>query len=370
MFYLLLTILIPYVALIVLSLQHWRSDKEEASPLNYAVSVVIVARNEEDNICATIDSILGGSHPIYQLEIIVVDDHSEDRTTELVLGYDPSQVRLFQLTEFDTSSFGCAFKKAAQYIGITQATHDIIMTTDGDCICPPEWIEVMLSTLSNKDVVTGPISFSGSKSVLHYLQQFDVIATMLLTNLGIRKKWWLSANAANMAFRKSIYLQYAEHMSFEKASGDDILLLQFAFQNNYKIDFASTGRAIVSTPSQLTTKTFLNQRLRWASKSGSYLHNGVNYMWGFLFVISLVVALSPLLLFILGYHASFFILIFLSSKMILDFFFLRQAGKWFDLRHGLGYVPLIVILHAVYVVVVGIFSLFSTGYNWKGRRVR
>lgn len=48
------------------------------------VTILIAARNEEDSILACIQSCLNQNYPPNKLEVIVVDDQSEDDTNELL----------------------------------------------------------------------------------------------------------------------------------------------------------------------------------------------------------------------------------------------------------------------------------------------
>ena len=57
-----------------------------------AVSVIVPARNEEACIGACLRSIVGQND--VALEVIVVDDHSEDRTREIALSISTSQMEV------------------------------------------------------------------------------------------------------------------------------------------------------------------------------------------------------------------------------------------------------------------------------------
>ncbi|MFX6230461.1 glycosyltransferase, partial [Acinetobacter baumannii] len=50
-------------------------------------SIIIPARNEENNIGACLASIAKQQYPAHLMEVIVVDDHSEDNTAQIVLQY-------------------------------------------------------------------------------------------------------------------------------------------------------------------------------------------------------------------------------------------------------------------------------------------
>ena len=58
------------------------------------LSIIIPARNEAANIENCINSILANNYPTHLLEIIVVDDHSEDETASLVKKYESQNVKI------------------------------------------------------------------------------------------------------------------------------------------------------------------------------------------------------------------------------------------------------------------------------------
>src|SRR5205823_4657325 len=59
-----------------------RSPPVAHAPRSPTVSVLIPARNEERGIAACVESVLASRH--VELEVVVLDDHSTDRTSEIV----------------------------------------------------------------------------------------------------------------------------------------------------------------------------------------------------------------------------------------------------------------------------------------------
>jgi len=51
------------------------------------VTVLIAARDEEEKIALTINDILAQDYPKHLTEIIIVDDHSTDRTADIIRSY-------------------------------------------------------------------------------------------------------------------------------------------------------------------------------------------------------------------------------------------------------------------------------------------
>lgn len=91
-----------YVCLIywILSLWKIKPDHEPGEALfSPNVSVIIAARNEEDNISKCVQSIISNDFEGRRFEIIVIDDHSEDKTKELINGLKAENVKVISLPE-------------------------------------------------------------------------------------------------------------------------------------------------------------------------------------------------------------------------------------------------------------------------------
>src|SRR5689334_21528005 len=89
---------IAYAILIAYYNKGWQRCAEFIPPADFQptekVTVIIPARNEADNITSCLASLQNQTYPSALFEIIVVDDHSEDKTAELVESFPLSNVRL------------------------------------------------------------------------------------------------------------------------------------------------------------------------------------------------------------------------------------------------------------------------------------
>jgi cellulose synthase/poly-beta-1,6-N-acetylglucosamine synthase-like glycosyltransferase/peptidoglycan/xylan/chitin deacetylase (PgdA/CDA1 family) len=99
------------------------------------VSVVIPAYNEEVGIAATVRSLVSNGYP--DLDIVVVDDGSSDRTAEVVARLGLPQVRIFRQRN--------AGKPAALNTGIQQARHDILILVDADTVFEPGAVRALVA---------------------------------------------------------------------------------------------------------------------------------------------------------------------------------------------------------------------------------
>lgn len=100
------------------------------------VSVIIPAYNAEKTIENTIDSVLGQSYP--NIEIIAVDDGSDDKTEELLFRY--VKVRYFKLPENKGANF-------ARNLGFEKSRGDFVLFCDADCLLHPQLVCSQLKAL-------------------------------------------------------------------------------------------------------------------------------------------------------------------------------------------------------------------------------
>jgi len=140
------------------------------SPL---VSVIVPAHNEEKVIAQTIDSLLRQDYP--NLEVIVVDDGSTDRTGEIAQNF--ASKGLIKLVRREKASGSKA--RAVNY-GIPFSRGEIIVTVDADTILEPSSIFELVEAFSNPAVggVSGNIRVLNRVNLLTRLQAYEYLVAM------------------------------------------------------------------------------------------------------------------------------------------------------------------------------------------------
>jgi glycosyltransferase involved in cell wall biosynthesis len=127
------------------------SDNAVSPP---GVSVLIPARNEERSVGAAVQSVLASAG--VELEVIVLDDHSEDATAEIVrkLAAEDSRVRLEQAPPLPAGWCG---KQFACYTLSRRARHPVLTFLDADVRLAPDALARMVTFLraSGADLVSG-----------------------------------------------------------------------------------------------------------------------------------------------------------------------------------------------------------------------
>ena len=335
----------------------------------HTVTIIVPARNEEKNIARCLDSLVQQEYSREKLEIMIVDDNSTDRTAAIVQEYIKkfSNIHLIKLGQFQP---GMSPKKRALQAGIESSIGEIIVTTDADCWAPPGWISHIVAQFTkNVGVVTGLVLFDQEheKKLFHKIQAIEFIGLTIAGLGSIGAGDPIIANGANFAFRRRAFQQVDGYEGENHViSGDDDLLLQKIDRlTDWKVKSTVTPNSFIYTSPVSTIFSFINQRIRWASKGFVYKKNSLVF-----FLLS--VYLFYLLLFIsvpisLPFVKSFpYPVVALLIKFAVDFLLILKgtamAGRK-DLRKYFLLAEFFQIPYIIYVGFAGIMGQFS----WKGR---
>ena len=332
-------------------------------------SIVIPARNESANIKACIDSILAQNYPINCFEVIVIDDFSEDDTAFIVSSMQAlhENVRLLKLSDFFKQDEIQSFKKKAIEKAVVHAKGDWIITTDADCIVPPNWLSLYYQYIIKESpvFVAAPVMFIPEKTVLNTFQVLDFLALQGITAAAVGAGKHSMSNGANLAFEKSAFIAVGGYQGVDQiASGDDMFLMHKMKKTlSNRIGYLFHPDAIVLTKAMPYWKDLIMQRIRWSSKARFYDDESIFwvlllvYLYNFVFLILLLSGQYQLLC------------ISLAFKTFFELYFLDSVSRFFKLQPSLQYFILFQPLHIAYTIIAGLFGQVKT-YTWKGRRVK
>ena len=111
------------------------------------VSVCVPARDEERGIAACLESLLAQDYP--RFEVIAVNDHSSDRTGELIRELAEKDSRLIALDGKDLPQ-GWLGKPFALHQAFQRSKGDILLFTDADPVFKPHALSTAISTMREK----------------------------------------------------------------------------------------------------------------------------------------------------------------------------------------------------------------------------
>lgn len=334
------------------------------------VTVIVPARNEASNIEVCLQSILAQSYPPELLEILLMDDASEDETAAIADRY---AVNYPQLTVIRLSAdkISKAHKKRAIELGIAQATGTLIVATDADCTHPNQWLETLVAGFEQqeKTFIAAPVMYHTKPNFLSVFQTLDFLSLQGITGASVHRNFHTMCNGANIAYSRKAFYEVNGFAGIDALpTGDDMLLMHKIYKR-YPTGtvWLKNKNALVLTDAAPSWKAFFQQRIRWASKAAFYDDKRIFY------VLVLVYFLNVALL-VLGISAIFSIqnlrcfLLALVLKTAVELWFLAPVASFFGKQKWLWLFPFFQPAHIIYTVIAGWLGKFGK-YEWKGREI-
>lgn len=187
------------------------------SPENPEVSVVIPAWNEEGNILPTLAS-LAASATCRQVEIIVINNNSTDRTQQLL--------NRIGVRNFFQAEQGIAF---ARQLGLEVARGKYHLCADADTLYPPGWIDAMVGPMHNQPQIVGVygrycfIPAAGKGRRAYWIYEF---LTGIIVRWRRKHREYINVLGFNMGFvtdvaRATAGFQVIQARRFDNAAGSD-----------------------------------------------------------------------------------------------------------------------------------------------------
>src|SRR3989338_4822409 len=138
-----------------------------------AVSIIMPCYNESSTIAKALDSLLNMKYPQDLIEIIVVDDKSNDNSVDIVRGYMGRYPGKIRLIVNDRNSGGAA---QPTNIGLRAAKYDFVAVTDADSTPEPDALIKMIGFLQHDPkvaAVTCAVMAYGSKTFMQKIQTIE-----------------------------------------------------------------------------------------------------------------------------------------------------------------------------------------------------
>lgn len=364
-----------YVVLIALSGRAWHKI-----PLNPeigistrlpGVTVVIPVRNEEKNIEALVDSLEALQYPNDKLEIILVNDASEDRTSELIQVNTSGKSNFRWFTLDEPLNFQGSYKKRALTAAIESAGFPIIVTTDADCQFHPEWLISLIGAMQSNNLVMacGPVAYH-QHGCFSPILDIELASLVAVGAVSLNRGFPNMCNGANLAFSKEAFKQVDGYRGYEQiVSGDDEFLLYKMFcQYPRRVGFVKHSHSIVRTSPPDSWKEFVNQRKRWSGKWKAHKSKATRALALFVFVFHLVF-IATLAMTLIGWYSWKIFIAQLTIKIFLEYIFVKPVLNFQGKKTALQWFFFMQLLYSFYTVFIGVAVSF-TGFNWKNRKYR
>lgn len=297
-------------------------DKVTQSP-SLPISIIIIARNEEDHLFELLPSILEQDYK--EFEVVVVNHQSIDNTESLLIALKNkySRLRIINIAHNNHLTYG---KKLPLTIALKGAKYEHVLLTDADCKpASKQWLSLMASKFTpQKKIVLGYAPYYKIPGFLNRVIRLDTAFTALNYFSFAKAGVPYMGSGKNLGYTRDLFIKNKGFKSnYYIPSGDDDLFIQEVARNkNYTLS--------------LSPKTFCysdakNKWTEWITqKSTNYASHGKYTLFK-----KLLLGIYPVSLILL--FISFFTLVINNwmcwiSLIIVSILFI---SKWLIL--GLGF---------------------------------
>ncbi|NIR51577.1 glycosyltransferase [candidate division KSB1 bacterium] len=313
------------MAFLIFGLWRLKQNQVEGTP---KVSVVVAARNEEQNLRRCLEALTHQSYPRERLQLIVVDDRSQDGTREILNHYRsklPELLKTIRIAENETHP---SSKKHALTRGIARATGEFIFTTDADCTPPSAWISEMASLFAPEiGIVIGPAPITAKNELWDKLMGLNTLAKEFVAagaagwNLGV------TCTGRNLAYRKAVFHEVGgfNNIAHSLSGDDDLFLQEVTGATRWRVTYSLNPNTAVPSQAKKNLSSFVTQHRRHAS-AGQYYTKPIQASY----LVFNIANLSLFVFFAFGlFYDDLFPLAMLTFglKLILDFLALYLIAK-------------------------------------------
>jgi cellulose synthase/poly-beta-1,6-N-acetylglucosamine synthase-like glycosyltransferase len=321
-----------------------RARREAPSPPPPAVTIIVVARDEAEQIGGCLCALAGQKYS-GPLQVILVDDHSSDGTQDLMATFACGRENWLVLRTPDAGRWRSG-KKNGLALATAQATGELLFFTDADCLPSSGWV--------TKSVVAWPEDtiFLAGFSPLHHVggRRWDrflfttSLADALVTAGLIGWNRGTSCTGRNLAFRSPLLTIIDGYSALpDTISGDDDFVLQAAScQPKWRVAYSFDPDTFVPSPGPADWRSFLQQKRRHLSASRHY-PLGRKLFFAFYHGSNLGVWLfTPLFLFHSPWHLFILLFKFIAEGLVLSVWANRLGKRleWLSFVWWEGLFPL------------------------------
>ena len=324
------------------------------------VSVIVAARNEEENILRCLKSLDKLEYPEDKLQIILVDDRSNDNTGNIIDNFILEKPKFTKIvTKKEIGRLKGKTNALANAIEI--ATGEIILTTDADCVMVPTWVKTTVSYYEDDVAMVNGFTTQTANSNFSGMQALDFIYLLIVAAGTINLKTPISCIGNNMSYRKKAYNEVGGYENLPFSVTEDFNLLKAINKlKKYKIIYPLNKEALVTSTACKDLKSLYHQKKRWSV-------GGLKAPWQG-YVIFIFGYLTNILMLLTPFFISKVWLYLVLFKLATDFFLLFPAYKQLGLVKDLKYFVAFEIYYLIYVTLLPLI-VFTTGkkVHWKGR---
>jgi cellulose synthase/poly-beta-1,6-N-acetylglucosamine synthase-like glycosyltransferase/spore germination protein YaaH/peptidoglycan/xylan/chitin deacetylase (PgdA/CDA1 family) len=240
-------------AIIIRSAKH--KMKTPDTPVDFPVSIIIPAYNEEKVIAKTILALQKSTYKNW--EALVVNDGSTDGTPAEVEKLIAGEPRLKLINKANGG------KSSALNIGFEKARSEVVVTIDGDTIFKPDTLLELIRPMADKkvDAVCGNVEVGNVKNILTGFQSLEYITSQNFDRRAFDELNCISVvPGATGAWRRSSVIAAGGYSDDTLTEDADLTLRMLSL--GARIVYAPEARSLTEAPE--TVRALAKQRFRWS----------------------------------------------------------------------------------------------------------
>ncbi|MBR4678456.1 MAG: glycosyltransferase [Bacteroidales bacterium] len=335
----------------------FRCKTPETKDFDIKISVLVSAKNEEENIGKFLRCIENQSFKNFTL--VLIDDNSTDSTFEKALN--------FGLKNLVLKKNPFSGKKSALKYGMEFCSGEYVFLTDADCFPEKDWLKTLVSTMKsqNADMVLSPVVITApdSKNRFQRLWQAEGFSFITVTAGTCVFGQPVMSNGGNIGYRTEFFKDNILGLNTAYSSGDDMFMLETAQKMNKKIVYSKLSASAVETFGVETMKELFNQRSRWVSKTGGYRRVFTLFFAAAVFFANIdIIVLTVLSAF--GITDFWLLVAAFFSKFFVDFLSVKIPSTYYNRPQKFSDIFLLALVYPYYVF-GAVFMYFFKGFKWK-----
>ncbi|MFA7081199.1 MAG: glycosyltransferase family 2 protein [Bacteroidales bacterium] len=346
---------------LIIGLMNWvfgvRLKSKTSNQLKKTISILIPARNEEDNIGSLLGNLVKTGDNI--IEIIVFDDESKDKTAEIVEEYalKDKRIKLIKSEGLDKGWLGKNF--ACHKLSLI-AKGDYLLFLDSDVRIKNSVIERSLAYVIRKKLdflsifpFQNMLSFGEKISIPN--MNFILLSLLPLPLVSLSKFPSLAAaNGQFMLFNNNTYKEILPHKLFKNSKAEDIEISRYYKKTSKRIHCLASVKDV-----SCRMYSSLPESIQGFSKNVNYFF-GNSYILAIFFFIITTLGFIPIVLF-----QSIEIFIIYLIIIVLTRVFISLSSNQNVLENILYIIPQQIILGII--IYKSIFNKRKKQFKWKDR---
>lgn len=338
-----------FLQLLFLFVYHFRlliHKKDSLTNNSEGVSVIICARNEENNIIKNLEKILKQDYP--KFEVIVVLDQTADDSVHIVREFQKTypHLKYIELERNQHRKFG---KKVPLTVGIKGAAYEKLLMIDADCHpATDQWIKFMMSGYAEgKQIVVGYGPYTRFKGLLNKFIRFDTAAIAINYLSFAKNKRPYMAVGRNMGYEKQLWFDidgFKKHYHIQ--SGDDDLFMQDAAKGS-NVAIEMRPESWVYSYPKTSWKSWVKQKQRHYTTASKY--RLINKVFLGIFPMSMILMLVSFFILIFSFEWWLFVLSLLLFRCVMYWLIDGLLLKRFGQKDLIILYPFLEIVHFIII---------------------